>query len=317
MASPRNFRALLDAQMAAGKMVCVGLDSDSTKLKGADQLEFNRRIVDATWRTAQSYKIQVSMYEAEVNPTDIKSYYGWYVIQQTVAFINQIAPHIPVILDFKRGDIDNSNLGYIRLAFERFGVDAVTVNPFMGRVKGMQPFLDQKGKGIIVLCRTSNDGGAEFQDITVTTYIHEPTGVLYASLRHAEIEFGKEEYEEHAGEFHIGPSMPFYEYVAYRVTDAWNGNGNCCVVVGATNPGELARVRSIVGKMPILIPGLGAQGGDEEATIEAGLDEDGQGVIVNNSRGVIFADDPRQAGFDFHTRLSGLRVATMAKRASA
>lgn len=295
MTSTRNFRELLDAQMGRGKLVCVGLDSDTSKLDGEAQLDFNRRIVELTKDIAQSYKLQSAMYEPEESPE------GFWVMQQTIAYINEVAPGAVVIVDYKRGDIGNSNRGYIRLAFERLGADAVTVNPYMGLVDGMESFPEVADKGIIVLCRTSNKGGAEFQDFLGRTWVNPETGILYASLRHARIELGEE------AEVQASDLLPLYQYVAHRICHVWNKNDNCALVVGATQPDELAQVRRMVGDMPILVPGVGAQLADIEAMLRAGLDSRGAGIMVNSSRGIIFADDPGQATLDLHNQLTTLR----------
>ncbi len=168
--------------------------------------------------------------------------------------IHTVAPDVPVILDAKDMDIGNTNTGYVRMAFEYCQADAITINPYLG-MEAAQPFLDQKDKGIIVLCRTSNKGSGEFQDLLIKS------------------------------------DMPLYQYVASRVAKYWNKNGNCALVVGATYPNELAQVRRIVGDMPILIPGIGVQGGDVEATVKAGRDSRGQGMIINASRSIIFASN--------------------------
>jgi len=182
-------------------------------------------------------------------------------LQKTVSYIKKTHPEIPIILDAKRGDIGNTNEAYAREIFDNLGVDAVTVHPYLGK-ESLQPFLDKVDKGIIVLVRTSNPGAGEFQDLKID---------------------GK----------------PLYQVVAEHVK-TWNTNGNLAVVVGATYPEELKIVRGIVGDMPILVPGIGAQGGDLKATIENGLDSKGQGLIINSSRGIIFAPNPRKATLKLH-----------------
>lgn len=174
-------------------------------------------------------------------------------LYQTVRYIKNNYPHIPVILDAKRADIGSTNDGYVKATFDLMGADAITVHPYLGK-EALKPFLDRKDKGTIVLVRTSNPGAGEFQDLT-------------------------------PGE----TGLPLYQVVAKNVASSWNENGNCCVVVGATYPKELAEVREIVGNMPILIPGVGAQGGDVEAVVKSGQDSRGMGMIINSSRGIIFA----------------------------
>lgn len=185
-------------------------------------------------------------------------------LKKTIDYIHQKDPDLPVILDAKRGDIGNTNEAYAKAIFDDLGTDAVTVNPYLGK-EALEPFLKRTDKGIIVLVKTSNPGAGEFQDLTVD---------------------GK----------------PFYEVVAQHVKD-WNTNGNCAVVVGATYPEELKTVREIVGDMPILVPGIGVQGGDLEATIKNGLNSQKQGLIISSSRGIIFADNPKQAAQDLHQQI--------------
>lgn len=190
---------------------------------------------------------------------------GWKDLKASVDYIKQNHPDLPVILDAKRGDIGNSNTAYVKTIFDELGVDAVTVHPYLGK-ESLQPFLDRTDKGVIVLVRTSNPGAGEFQDL--------------------EIE-GK----------------PLYQVVAEHVK-SWNTNGNLAVVVGATYPEELKKVREIVGDMPILVPGISAQGGDLKAVLGVGLDSNKQGLIINSSRGIIFADNPREATQKLHEQIT-------------
>lgn len=189
---------------------------------------------------------------------------GWETLKKITQHIQKNYPEIPIILDAKRGDIGNTNEAYVKAIFDTLGLDAVTVSPYLGK-ESLQPFLDSADKGIIVLVKTSNPGAGEFQDLEVD---------------------GK----------------PLYQVVAQHVKE-WNTNGNLGVVVGATYPDELKIVRGIVGDMPILIPGTGAQGGDLENTIKNGLDSNSQGLIINSSRGIIFAEDPRKATQDLHNQI--------------
>jgi len=253
----RNFMEMLHAKWDEGKFVCVGLDSDPTKIpesvgKGTvsqEQIvEFNSRIIDATRDLVCAYKPNIAFYATYGIP-------GWHALRNTIDWVNQVAPEIPVILDAKRADIGNTNRGYVAEVFDVLGADAVTVNPYFG-AEALQPFLERKDKGIIVLCRTSNKGAGEFQDLTV-----------------------------------LGQG-PLYRVVAQHVASEWNKNGNCALVIGATYPAELAEVRGIVGDgFPILIPGIGKQGGDLEKTVNAGRDSKSQGMIINSSSGIIFASD--------------------------
>lgn len=262
--------------MAEGKFLCVGLDSDVTKIPkrygyGVDgfhlpQFAFNLDVIDATADLAQAYKIQIAFYAA------VK--YGHTSLERTIDYIKSIAPDVPIILDAKRGDIGNSASGYVAEAFEYLGADAVTVNPYMGFGEAVDVFTADPTKGVIVLCRTSNPGAGMFQDRTVV-------------LHHDEVKSGGVSARWLEG-IDVGP---LYRVVAHSVANYWNANDNCAVVVGATNPDELKNVRQIIGDMPILVPGFGAQGGKTEATFKAGLDSTGAGLICNVSRGLIFPDD--------------------------
>lgn len=287
----RNFMELLQAQQAKGNFVCVGLDSDPKRIPTAySQLAFNQGVVEATADFAGAYKPNLAFY---------KGAGGKDVLRQTIAYIHEVAPEIPVILDAKQADIGNTNDGYVNDDFEFYHADAVTVHNYMG-MEAMKPFLDQADKGVIVLVRTSNPGAGEFQDRLVSLTPEE------------EFDWATGPGEEITPGFFGPRQIPHYELVAYRVSRNWNYNGNCCVVVGATAPSELAEVRRIVGDMPILLPGIGAQGGDLEATVDAGKNSQGQGMIINNSRGIIFAyekeDLPNPDQFGVYARGAGLAM---------
>ncbi|PIU36676.1 orotidine-5'-phosphate decarboxylase [Candidatus Roizmanbacteria bacterium CG07_land_8_20_14_0_80_34_15] len=180
---------------------------------------------------------------------------GINALKDTCDYLVEKYPEIPIIIDAKRADIGNTNKGYVQFVFTYLGADAITVHPYLGE-EAIRPFLDCKDKGVIVLCRTSNSGAGEFQDLKVS-----------------------------------GKSL--YKIVAENVSNKWNINKNCMLVVGATYPAELKEVRKIVGDMTLLVPGIGAQGGDLEATLSAGLNSKKQGLIINSSRGIIFAKNPR------------------------
>lgn len=178
-------------------------------------------------------------------------------LEALIAHIHAKHPDVPVILDAKRGDIGSTAEQYAVEAFERYRADAVTVNPYMGR-DSVEPWLAYRDKGVILLCRTSNPGGSDLQFLQVG-----------------------------AGE--TGQSSALYEQVADLVANHWNTTGQCALVVGATFPAELARVRAIVGDLPLLVPGIGAQGGDIEATVNAGRTVAGTGLMVNSSRAILYA----------------------------
>ncbi len=291
--STRNFRELLEARWKEGKSVCVGLDSDYKKLPDCIKLgvgskeaiwRFNRQIVRETHDLVCAYKPNIAFYEPNAP-------FGLAALAETIDDIRELAPNVPIILDAKRADIDNTNNGYVEMAFDELGVDAITVHPYLGS-EALKPFLERKEKGVFVLCRTSNKGAGEFQDLMV--------------------EHQKPE-EGHLNDGH--ELVPLYQEVAFQIARHWNAKGNCGVVVGATYPGELKEVRRIVGDMPILIPGIGAQGGDLEATIKAGMDSHGMGMIVNSSRGIIFASNredfaevARQKTQELHDQINRVRT---------
>jgi len=180
-------------------------------------------------------------------------------LQAICDYLNQNYPDIPIVLDAKRGDIGATAEQYAREAFERYKADAVTVNPYMG-FDSIEPYLQWSEKGVIVLCRTSNPGGSDLQALQVD---------------------GK----------------PLYQHVARLVAQQWNRHGQCALVVGATFPQEIAEVRKIVGEMPLLVPGIGAQGGDIEATVLAGQTHDGMGMMINSSRAILYTKQVDGEGF--------------------
>lgn len=232
-------------------LLCVGLDPDMDKLPTHLQAEstpyfaFNKAIIDAAADLVCAYKPNSAFYEA-------RGAAGITELQLTCAYIRDNYPHIPIILDFKRGDIGNTNNHYATFAFEYLGADAVTIQPWQGR-EAVQPFLDRQDKGIMVLDRTSNSGADEFQNL-------------------------------------VTDGQKLYLKVAQNVRDKWNANGNCQLVVGATAPQEMAEIRQLVGdNMVFLVPGLGAQGGDAQATLKAGLNSAGKGLIINSSRAILYA----------------------------
>ena len=168
---------------------------------------------------------------------------------------------MPIILDAKRGDIGATAEQYAREAFERYGTDAVTVNPYLG-FDSIAPYLEWKDRGAIVLCRTSNPGGSDLQFLNVD-------------------------------------GTPLYQHVAQLVAEKWNTNGQCGLVIGATFPAELAQVRKMVGDMPLLVPGIGAQGGDVQATVQAGCTAAGTGMMINSSRAILYAKPDGKTGETF------------------
>lgn len=288
---------MLKAKWADGKFVCVGLDPDISKIPKCVKEEcaknergirpfdeynpdpdiicqFCVHIVAATRDLACAFKPNSAFFEAAGSQ-------GLLALGHVMEHIREFAPDVPIIYDAKRADMGNTNAGYAKSAFELLGADAITVNPYFGR-EALQPFLDQKEKGIIVLCKTSNKGGGEFQDLSVTIDTKEVN--YLESVRATPCSQGI-----------TNASTSMCNHVAYQVSRSWNGNNNCLLVVGATYPGQLQSIRKIVGDMPLLIPGIGTQGGDLAATVAAGKDSNKKGMIINSSSGIIFAS----SGDDF------------------
>ena len=229
-------------------LVCVGLDPElekfPTELAGVASpiFQFNRAIIDATADLVCAYKPQFAHYAA---------YEAEDQLERTIEYIHQHHPGIPVILDSKRGDVGNTADRYAIEAFERYGADAVTVNPYLGS-DSLEPFLAYEDRGVIVLCRTSNPGARDLQDLDCG-------------------------------------GRKLFEVVAQLAASRWNVRGNCALVVGATYPRELAQVRALTGDMPFLVPGVGAQGGDVQAVVTNGQTAAGDGLMVSSSRAILYA----------------------------
>lgn len=252
-----NFIDKLSAAWARNdSLLCVGLDPDLERFPAhlQDQpdgiVQFCKAIIDATADLACAFKPQIA-YFAALGAED--------QLEAICRYLRETYPHIPIVLDAKRGDIGATAHQYAREAFERYGADAVTASPYMGS-DSVEPYMAWPDRGVIVLCRTSNAGGSDLQFLDVG---------------------GK----------------PLYQHVAQLVAEKWNTNGQCALVVGATFPEEIAQVRALVGDMPLLIPGIGAQGGDVEATVRAGRTADGTGMMINSSRAILYAK--AQDGEDF------------------
>ncbi|MET3493720.1 orotidine-5'-phosphate decarboxylase [Variovorax boronicumulans] len=248
---------LAAAQQKNGSLLCVGLDPEPARFPGQFKgdagriYDFCARIVDATADLVIAFKPQIAYFAAHRAEAQL---------EQLMDHMRRNAPHVPVILDAKRGDIGSTAEQYALEAFERYGADAVTLSPFMG-FDSVAPYLKHEGKGAFLLCRTSNPGGSDLQ-----------------GQRLADIE-----------------GQPFlYEHVARLAQGPWNLNGQLGLVVGATYPAEIERVRELAPTVPLLIPGVGAQGGDAVATVRAGWRADAP-IIVNSSRAIIYAS----SGDDF------------------
>lgn len=250
-------------------LVCVGLDPDFNKIpdkfKSHEKplFSFNKEIIDMTADLVCSYKPNSAFYEA-------RGAAGILELKDTCDYINDRYPGIPIILDAKRGDIGNTNNGYIKFAYEYLGVDAITLHPYLGK-KSLQPFFDIAEKGCIIMCQNSNEGSEEFQSLVIG-------------------------------------NRKLNEVVAENVANKWNTNNNCMLVVAATFPEEMAKIRTIAGdNMYFLVPGIGAQGGDLEKTMSAGLNSQKSGLIISSSRAIIFTANPREAAQTLRVRINQSR----------
>ena len=244
-------KRLYSASRGSESLVCVGLDPDPELMPVSDVYEFNSAIVDATRDVVCAYKPNFPFYEALGLP-------GLRALERTVEHIRKVAPDALLIADCKRGDIGSTNMMYARALFDTWGFDAATVNAWGGS-DSMEPYLEYKDRGVIVWCRSSNPGAAEFQDVPVAF---------------------------------DGGHIPLYEWMAVKLAE-WNEAGNVGVVSGATHPDELGKVRKRCPGMPMLVPGIGAQGGDLEASLVHGLDGDIPNLMISSSRGITYASrDP-------------------------
>jgi orotidine-5'-phosphate decarboxylase len=256
---------LTAAWRRADSMLCVGLDPDPARLPAAlagqpdAVFRFCRDIVDATAASVCAFKPQIAYFSAARAEDQLEA---------LITHIHAAHPGIPVVLDAKRGDIGATAEQYAREAFERYAADALTVSPYMG-ADSIEPYLQWPGRGVILLCRTSNPGGGDLQDLSI----------------------GDEK---------------LYERVARLAAGPWNRTGELALVVGATVPRELARVRALAPGLPLLVPGIGAQGGDIDATVAAGRDDTGYGMLINSSRAILYAG----SGDDFAARAADAARAT-------
>ena len=261
-----NFVDMLGrAERQNHSLLCVGLDPEPARFPGAwkgnpDRIfDFCAAIVDATKDLVIAFKPQIAYFAANRAEDQL---------ERLMAHIKRVAPEVPVILDAKRGDIGSTAEQYAREAFERYQADALTLSPLMG-FDSLEPYLRYPGKGLILLCRTSNPGGSDLQAQTLAS-----------------------------GEL-------LYEHIAKLAHGRWNTNGQIGLVVGATFPAEIERVRRIAPTLPLLIPGVGAQGGDAAATVRAGWRGDAP-IIVNSSRAVLYAG----SGDDFAAAARRVALAT-------
>ena len=253
-------------------MLCVGLDPDPDRYPAAVRsgpeptFRFCKEIVDATADLVCAFKPQFAFFASQRAEPEL---------ERLCRYIRESYPHVLLLLDAKRGDIGSTAEHYAREAFDRYAAHAVTVNPYLG-TDSVEPFLRRTGHGVFVLCRTSNPGGDDLQNLHVD------------------------------GE-------PLYVRVARRVADEWSGIGECGLVVGATYPGEMKEIRAAADDLPLLVPGIGAQGGDLAGTVAAGADSAGRGMVISSSRAVLYAS----AGSDFADARSAPRPSAPATRSAA
>lgn len=241
---------LHQAWASQNSLLTLGLDPDPRRFPAAFAqnasaiYDFCTAMVDACAPYVSAFKPQIAYFSSVQAESQL---------ERLCAYIKQKHPNLPIILDAKRGDIGSTARHYAVEAFERYGADAVTVNPYMG-MDSVEPYFEWINKGVIILCRTSNAGGSDLQSMT------------------------------------MADGTPLYLHVARLVAEKWNNQtGQCALVVGATYPDEIAKVRRIVGNMPLLVPGIGAQGGDIPATVKAGLTSAGTGMMINSSRAILYA----------------------------
>jgi len=254
---------LTNAAKKNKSLLCVGLDPDPKLMpEKVGVFEFNKAIIDATADLVCAYKPNLAFYEALGSA-------GLDALKQTVKYISD---DIPVIGDAKRGDIGNTAKAYAKSIFDNFNFDATTVNPYLG-FDSLEPFIQYTNKGILILCRTSNAGAADFQSLRCETE---------------------------------GDSRPLFEIVALKASQ-WNIHGNIGLVVGATYPEELRLIRNSHPDMPLLIPGIGAQRGDLASAVRYGVNAKGEGAIINSSRGIIYASQGKDFAQAARQAASSLR----------
>jgi orotidine-5'-phosphate decarboxylase len=258
---------------AIQSLLCVGLDPILSQIpepfrSTRDPLfAFNKHMIDLTSQYTAAYKPNSAFYEAHGS-------HGIYQLEQTIDYLRTSYPDVVTICDAKRGDNSNTNQGYVTSIFDHMGFDAVTLHTYLGS-EALAPFLDRRDKACIFVCRTSNSGAGELQDI-------ESNG------------------------------KPLWEAIADRVANHWDLGGNCMLVVGATYPEEMRRIRTIAPHTTFLVPGIGEQGGDISAVVSAGLNATGHGLILSSSRETIFSADPAAAARNLRNTINTAREAVCA-----
>lgn len=253
---------------AVNSLLCVGLDSNINYLpeqfrdNDTPQFTFNQWIIEQTHEFVSAYKPNIAFYEA-------RGVDGLHELQMTMDYLHSEHPDIFTICDAKRADIGSTSEAYATAIFDKLGFDAITLHPYLGK-DALMPFLERDDKGCIILCRTSNAGAIEFQDLEVE---------------------GKR----------------LWQIVAEKVHHNWNKNENCMLVVGATYPNEMQIIRDTVGDMTLLVPGIGAQGGNVQQTVNAGLNSADKGLIINSARGIIFSESPQRAAQELRDGINEYR----------
>ena len=251
---------LRHARLAHQSLLCVGLDPEPGRFPAHMQgrkdktFEFCADIVQACADVVLAFKPQIAYFSALGAEKDL---------ERLIRHIKDVAPKVPIILDAKRGDIGSTAEQYAVEAFERYGADAITLSPYMG-LDSITPYLKRHDKGAFLLCRTSNVGGADLQNLLVT-----PNDPSTQASQH--------------------PSLRLYEHVAHQAQHRWNLNGQLGLVVGATSPDDIERVRRQAPSLPLLIPGIGAQGGDAMRTLQAAWVNEQTPIVINSSRAVLYA----------------------------
>lgn len=260
-------------QTAIDSLLCIGLDSNLARLPEQFRTQPEPQYRFNRWIIDQTHSYAAA-YKINTAFYEARGAQGWSELSQTVEYLRQNHPDIVLIADAKRADIGSTSEAYAQAFFDTLGFDAITLHPYLGK-EALTPFLERSDKVSIILCRTSNPGAGELQDRT--------------------------EQDE-----------PLWQTVARKVSSEWNEHHNCMLVVGATYPSELAQVRQIVGEMPLLIPGIGAQGGDLSAVLSAGLTTTGKGLLISASRSIIFDKNPSDSATKLRKEITALRDAQSA-----
>jgi len=267
---PNFIEKLTQASRKNQSLLCIGLDPDPGLMPdNMKVIDFNKAIIDATADLVCTYKLNLAFYELNLAFYEVLGDEGTDTLKKT---ISHIPDNIPVIGDAKRGDIGNTAKAYARAVFDYFNFDATTVNPYLG-FDSVEPFIQYHDRGVFILCRTSNAGAVDFQSLPI-----DSEWLRYDSeLEDLLVKRGG-----------LSTPIPFYEIVAERA-NLWNKNGNIGLVVGATYPEELWLLRQSHPDMPLLIPGVGAQGGELSKAVRYGVDKEGQKAIINSSRQILYA----------------------------